>query len=446
MVIAATMGTLDWVALAAICLALGAAVLLVAVEEAVSRMNIPRAEAMAEHEPKGAASLVRILSKPVVNSIRLLVLMVQLAETTLVAMLAVRLLPTALTVVVVVLNVAVVYVVAEAVPRTLGIQKTDRIAISAARPVEAITSFTPIRLLARGLIWLTNIVVPGEGLGTGPFDSTQDLLAMVDTAVKESVMEPQEQRLIRSVIEFGDTVVREVMVPRTDMRTVSRAVSVEQSLGYASDAGFSRLPVVGDNRDDVVGLVYVKDLILAELDGQPDQQVGALMRSAEFVPETKKVNELLQEMQQAKFHMAMVVDEYGGIAGLVTMEDLIEELVGEIVDEYDNEEPQFDRVGGHLRLAGRMSIDEANDLAGLDLPEGDWDTVAGLMFDRFGRVPELGETCEVNGYQLQVNRLQGRRITRVVVLPIPTSDDPEQPETDKPDQSAHGKSPARTNK
>ena len=377
-----------------------------------------------------------ILSKPVVNSIRLLVLMVQLAETTLVAILAVRLLPTVLTVVVVVLNVAVVYVVAEAVPRTLGIQRTDRIAIAAARPVEAITSFAPIRLLARGLIWLTNIVVPGEGLGTGPFDSAQDLLAMVDTAVKESVMEPQEQKLIRSVIEFGETVVREVMVPRTDMRTVSRAVSVEQSLGYASEAGYSRLPVVGDNTDDVVGLVYVKDLILAELDGQPDQQVGALMRAPEFVPETKKVNELLQEMQQEKFHMAMVVDEYGGIAGLVTMEDLIEELVGEIVDEYDNEEPQIDRVGGNLRMAGRMSIDEANELAGLDLPEGDWDTVAGLMFDRFGRVPELGESCEVNGYQLQVNRLQGRRITRVVVLALPPQtnvDDAESENADKVD-------------
>jgi CBS domain containing-hemolysin-like protein len=219
------------------------------------------------------------------------------------------------------------------------------------------------------------------------------------------------------VIEFGATIVREVMVPRTDMTTVARDVSVADALEVTSAAGFSRVPAVGDNVDDVVGLVYVKDLIRAELDGRAGEKVERLMRPSRFVPETKKVAELLKEMQHEKFHMAIAVDEYGGIAGLVTLEDLIEELVGEIVDEYDVEEPLVERQrDGTLRVDARISIDELNDLAGMELPEGDWDTVGGLVFDRFGRVPAVGDTCDVNGYSLRVERLQGRRITRVTIL------------------------------
>ena len=210
------------------------------------------------------------------------------------------------------------------------------------------------------------------------------------------------------MIEFGGTVVREVMVPRTDMITVEREVTVEEALEVSSVVGFSRVPVVGENIDDVVGLVYVKDLIRAELDDNAGQTVERLMRHAHFVPETKKVAELLREMQQDKFHMAIVVDEYGGVAGLVTLEDLIEELVGEIVDEYDVEEALVERlVDGSLRVDARILIDELNDLGTLALPEGDWDTVGGLVFDVFGRVPGAGEVCEVDGYRLKVERASG---------------------------------------
>lgn len=408
----------DLIAVLTIGILLAMAVALVAAEEAIARTNSVRAEAMADSlpDPERVRPLIRLLEEPeaVLNPLRLVVLMVQLTETTLVAVLANKFLAWPLVVGIVAANICVVFVVAEALPRTLGILRTDRLALGLARPAELLVRFWPIRILADFLIKITNVVVPGRGLRKGPFSTPEELIALADAAVEDSVLEKGERDLIESVIEFGDTVVREVMVPRTDMRSVSKDVSVEEALEVTSDAGFSRVPALGDNVDDVVGLVYVKDLIRAELDGRPDQKVEMLLRPSRFVPETKKVAELLKEMQNEKFHMAIAVDEYGGIAGLVTLEDLIEELVGEIVDEYDVEEPLVERQrDGTLRVDGRISIDELNGLGAMQLPEGDWDTVGGLVFDSFGRVPKVGEACDVNGYNLLVERLQGRRITRV---------------------------------
>jgi CBS domain containing-hemolysin-like protein len=415
-ILAAVFGAADVVALVAIVVLLAVAVLLVAAEEALTRTSPIRIESLEGVDPKRAVRLVRLLAEPeaVVNPLRLLVLVVQLTETTLVALLANRFLMWPVTAAAVAVNVCLVFVVAEAVPRTLGILRADRMALALVRPVEVLARFPPVRLLAGALISITNWVVPGRGLREGPFSTAEELIALADAAVEDDVLEQGERDLIESVIEFKGTVVREVMVPRTDMTTVNRDLNVAEALEVASSAGFSRVPAVGENSDDVVGLVYVKDLIRAELDGRPDQSIETLLRPSRFVPETKRVSVLLKEMQQEKFHMAVAVDEYGGIAGLVTLEDLIEELVGEIVDEYDVEEPLVERQrDGTLRVDGRISIDELNDLAGLDLPEGDWDTVGGLVFDRFGRVPASGETCDVNGYNLRVERLQGRRITRV---------------------------------
>lgn len=412
-------GSDDVLVLVAIGVLLILAAGLVAAEEAFLRMNRVRVEVLAETEPARAARLQRIVDEPerVINPLRLVVLAVQLAETTLVALLANRFWPWPGTLAAAVANVAVVYVVAEAVPRTMGILRTDRVALALARPVMRVARFAPIRLLANVLIAITNVIVPGRGLRQGPFSTPEELIAMADVAVEDDVLAKGERDLIESVIEFGGTVVREVMIPRTDMTTLTGDITIEEALEITSLAGFSRVPVVGDSIDDVVGLVYVKDLIRAELDGSPDQTVAALMRPPRFVPESKKVSQLLTEMQQEKFHMAIAVDEYGGIAGLVTLEDLIEELVGEIVDEYDVEESLVERlVDGTLRVDARISISEINEVAGLDLPEGDWDTVGGLVFDRFGRVPTAGDTCDTNDYTLRVERVQGRRITRVRIL------------------------------
>lgn len=417
--IAAELRGVDIVALVAVVALLVIAAVLVAAGEALSRMTVVRAESLDDVSRSRIDRLVAILREPeeVINPLRLVVLLVELTETTLVALLANRFLPWGGMVAVVAANIALVFVVAEAVPRTMAILRTDRVAIGLARGVGGVVGFWPIRLLTNALIGVANVLVPGRGLRQGPFALAEELIAMADAAVEDAVLDEDERDLIESVIEFGGTIVREVMVPRTDMKTVDMNLSVAEALEVTSEAGYSRVPAQGDNIDDIVGLVYVKDLIRAELDGRPDERVGAMLRPSRFVPETKKVSELLREMQEAQFHMAIAVDEYGGIAGLVTLEDLIEELVGEIVDEYDVEEPLVERqLDGTLRVDARISIDELNDLAAMNLPEGDWDTVGGLVFDRFGRVPTIGETCDVNGYNLRVERLQGRRITRVRIV------------------------------
>ncbi|MEM9563192.1 MAG: hemolysin family protein [Actinomycetota bacterium] len=401
------------------------AVLLVAAEEALSRLTVVRAQNLADRDPRRAAWLEALLIEPEAtrNPLRLIIVSAQLVHAVLVALEATRLLSAPAAVAVVAVDILVTFVLAEAVPRTLAILHTDRVALLAAGPVRLVLRLAPIRLLARALIGLSNWIVPGGGLRTGPFSIPEELIAFADAAVEDEVIEQAERDLIESVIEFSDTIVREVMVPRTDMTTVDRHLTVEETLEAASAVGFSRVPVVGGSIDDIVGLVYVKDLIRAELDGRGDTRVDELLRRTWFVPETKKVSDLLAEMQQEKFHMAVAVDEYGGIAGLVTLEDLIEELVGEIVDEYDEEESLLERqLDGTFKVDARILIDELNDLAGMSLPEGDWDTVGGLVFDLFGRVPKRGQECEVDGYRLRVDQVHGRRITKVTVSrpkPIP---------------------------
>jgi Mg2+/Co2+ transporter CorC len=234
----------------------------------------------------------------------------------------------------------------------------------------------------------------------------------------------EERALVESIIDFGDTVVREVMVPRTDMITVEADFRAADVIEVMLLNGYSRLPACGAGIDDVVGLVYAKDLMRAERDGLQERPVGELLRPATFVPETKRVPELLREMQQQQFHMAIVVDEYGGTAGLVTLEDIIEELVGEILDEYDVEDPMIEPLpGGDALVRGRTSLAEVNDLLQAKLPEGDWDTVGGLVYSRLNHVPVEGETVEVAGWRLTAQRIQGHRIGRVRMTRISGSDE-----------------------
>ena len=229
--------------------------------------------------------------------------------------------------------------------------------------------------------------------------------------------------LVESIIDFGDTVVREVMVPRPDMVTVEAHFRAADVIEVMLLNGYSRLPACGTGIDDVVGLVYAKDLMRAERDGLDERPVAELVRPAFFVPESKRVPELLREMQQQQFHMAIVVDEYGGTAGLVTLEDIIEELVGEILDEYDVEDPMIEPLpGGDALVRGRTSLAEVNDLLQARLPEGDWDTVGGLVYSRLNHVPVEGETVEVGGWRLTAQRIQGRRIGRVRMSRVSSDD------------------------
>ncbi|MCB1039252.1 MAG: HlyC/CorC family transporter, partial [Acidimicrobiales bacterium] len=322
-----------------------------------------------------------------------------------------------------VVNVGIAFVFAEVAPKTWALQHTDRAALASARPVKLLADFAPLRLLSRGLIGFTNVILPGKGLKQGPFVSEEELLAVAAEAAEAASIEHDERRLIESIIEFGDTVVREVMVPRPDMVCVENDFRVADVMEVVLLNGYSRVPVLGEGIDDVIGLVFAKDLMRAERDGRVDEPVGNLVRPAKAVPETKSVSELLREMQADKFHMAIVIDEYGGTAGLVTLEDLIEELVGEIVDEFDTEDARIEPVaGGGVRVNGSLSIDDANDLLAIELPEGDYDTVSGLVLSLLGRLAAVGDAVEVPGAELRVERVQGRRIMRVRILERPVED------------------------
>jgi CBS domain containing-hemolysin-like protein len=246
---------------------------------------------------------------------------------------------------------------------------------------------------------------------------------MADVAHAEDVIEPEEREFIHSIIEFGDTVVREVMVPRPDMVTVEADETVRRALASALAAGYSRLPVVEGNLDDVVGVAYVKDLVRAEQEGRGDQPVRDHARPASFVPESKRLATLLPEMQERQSHLSIVVDEYGGTAGLVSLEDVLEELVGEIVDEFDVEEPPVEHLAdGSVVVTGLMTVDEVDDLLGTELPQGAWDTIGGLLLDQAGHVPRQGEAVEVDGVVLVAQRVRGRRIDRVRIARRPGDD------------------------
>jgi CBS domain containing-hemolysin-like protein len=263
---------------------------------------------------------------------------------------------------------------------------------------------------------LANVLLPGRGLKQGPFVSEKELLGIVEAAAEDEVIEHEERELIESIIEFGDTLAREIMVPRPDMVTLSATASVSSALDSAIEHGYSRFPVTGENLDEVLGIAYTKDLMRVEREGRGHVAVRDLVRSAHFVPETKPIARLMREMQAGKFHMAILVDEYGGIAGLVTLEDCIEELVGEIFDEYDVEDHEIERLaGGELRVDGGLSIDELNELLDLDLPDTDWDTVGGFVLGTLGHVPQEGEHVDHNAHSFVVETMEGHRIARVRV-------------------------------
>ncbi|HLI42359.1 MAG TPA: hemolysin family protein [Streptosporangiaceae bacterium] len=256
---------------------------------------------------------------------------------------------------------------------------------------------------------------PGRRARRAPADgpARSELRGLVDYLERRTGIEPGEREMVRSVFELGDTIVREVMVPRTDMVFIESDKTVGQALSLALRSGFSRIPVVGDNSDDVLGIAYLKDIVSwsHEHPGAEDsEQVATVMRPASFVPDSKPVDDLLRQMQAQRTHLAIVVDEYGGTAGLVTIEDILEEIVGEIADEYDKERPPVEWLGdGSARVTARLPVTELEELFGVAAGAEDVETVAGLLAHQLGRVPIAGSTATVNGLRLTAENLAGRR-------------------------------------
>jgi putative hemolysin len=400
----------------AVVVLIGFAAFLAMAETSLTRTNRVKALTLVEEKRRGSIALHRLVEHPeeFLTPVLFLVLLCHLSAATLIGIVAERHLGPWGVGVATAFEVGVIFVIAESVPKTFAVQHSDRAALIVAPLVSIISRFPPLRLTSKALIGLSNVIVPGKGLEKGPFVSEEELLAMADVAVEEDVIEREERQLIHSIIEFGDTVVREVMIPRPDMVSVEARASVSDVMEVVMSAGYSRIPVYDHGIDDIAGIVYAKDLMRAVREARGDEPVRNLVRPARFVPETKRVAELMPEMQREKSHMAIVVDEYGGTAGLVTLEDLIEELVGEIVDEYDVEEAPVEPLpDGAVRVNARMPIDELNDLLQAEFPEGDWDTVGGLIFNLLGHVPTEGESVDYDGHRLRAEKVQGRRIGRV---------------------------------
>ena len=273
--------------------------------------------------------------------------------------------------------------------------------------------------------------------------SERELLGIVEAAAEDEVIEQEEHELIHSVIELGDTVAREIMVPRPDMVTVPVTPAVTEALDLAIEHGYSRLPIIGESIDDVVGIAFAKDLMRAEREGRGFQPVGSLSRPPRFAPETKPVARLMREMQAEKFHMVVLVDEYGGTSGLVTLEDILEELVGEIVDEYDVEDADVEHLPtGELRLDGGLAIDEVNELLDIELPSEDWDTVGGFVFGTLGHVPTAGESVDFAGHRFTASKVDGRRISEVVVGTLaPALDQPTETRRGRGDRTSQTRRP-----
>jgi len=420
----------DWLLIAVIVVLLAGSGLLALAETSLTRTSRVKAKSLLDDDRRGARQLVRLVERPeeFLNPVLLLVLICQLVSATLVGVLASEWVGPLGVVVGTVFEVVVIFVLFEAIPKNWAVHNPERAALFSAPIVTAVVRFPLVRAVSAVLIGMANLLI-GRGRGGEEEPSANvtesELLAMADVAHADEVIETTERAFIHSIIDFGDAVVREVMVPRPDMLALDASTTVSDALEQALSAGRSRLPVYEDNVDDVVGVAYAKDLMRVEHEGHGSDPVRSHVRPAHYVPETKRLTSLLREMQDRKFHLSIVVDEYGGTAGLVTLEDLIEELVGEIVDEYDVEEPAIERrPDGSIVVTGRMGVDDADELLGAELPQGSWDTVGGLVLDLAGHIPAEGEAVEVGGFQLVAERVRGRRIDQVRIVRTAPVHDP----------------------
>ncbi|MFF0818278.1 hemolysin family protein [Rhodococcus sp. NPDC003318] len=377
--------------------------LFAALDSALNTVSPARVEEMAKDERPGAGRLLQVVAdRP--RYVNLTVLLRIAAEISATVLLAAGLLDLldrgwALAVTAVVMGL-VNYVVIGVGPRTIGRQHAYSIALAAALPLQALGVL--LGPVSRLLILLGNALTPGKGFRNGPFASEIELRELVDLAQERGVVDDEERRMIQSVFELGDTPAREVMVPRPEMVWIEADKSAGQATSLAVRSGHSRIPVIGENVDDVLGVVYLKDLVektYHSTDGGRGVTVREVMRPAVFVPDSKPLDSLLAEMQQGRNHMALLVDEYGGIAGLVTIEDVIEEIVGEIADEYDTDEiPPIEELGdGSYRLSARLPLEDLGELFDIEIDSDEVDTVGGLLGYELGRVPLPGAEIVVAG-------------------------------------------------
>jgi CBS domain containing-hemolysin-like protein len=398
---------------------------------AIMRLSLARAELLAQDNPRKGALLVKIAGNTsmYLTSVLLVMLLLRITATVFVTSTVLRLgWPVPELIAVTIMSI-VLFELAELAPRTWVLERLDKVLIAAARPVYFLgTMLGPLAsiLVKLGRVFL--LILPGRGLPKGPLLSEEEIKSILDVAQFEEVIQADEREMIHSIFEFTDTVVREVMIPRPDMVCVDAAATLDEILEVTLKSGHSRVPVISENIDNVIGIVYQKDVIKRLHNGGRSKAIkkaSEVKRDAVFVPESKRVPELLREMQQTKNHMVIVVDEYGGVAGLVTLEDLLEEIVGEITDEYDRDEPNVSVVGEDaISVTARLSIEELSELLDVELPHSEWDSVGGLVGGMLGRLATPGDTVRHDGIEFEVHKMKGRRIASVLVRGAPVAASP----------------------
>ncbi len=420
---------LDWIMLGVAVLTAVLAGIGSAVETALLSITPTRAEQMAADGKRGAAAVKQITDDPApeITTAAFLRVVCEVTSIVLVCLvlvsnfegIGVRLWVTVL------IMTLVAFVAWGVAPRTLGRQNAESIAGASAKVMSVLSVILwPVSQL---LIWVGNAITPGRGYADGPFIAEAEKIAGASEG---------EREMINSVFELGDTIVREVMVPRTDVVYLNRDKTLRQGLSLALRSGFSRIPVIGENLDDVVGVLYVKDLMRRVYDNpeaEKRETVGSLMRTASFTPDSKPIDDLMREMQISRHHMVIVIDEFGGTAGIATIEDIVEEIVGEITDEYDAEPDLAEEIEpGVWRISARMSLDDMGDLFGLELDDEDVETVGGLLAKELNMVPIFGSRVTWNGLQITAEKSTGRRhqIDTVLVRMVADSDADESEDED----------------
>ncbi|MDN4162879.1 hemolysin family protein [Nocardioides abyssi] len=411
-----------------------------AVDAGIGAFSRARAEELVGEERAGAKKLVALLDEPVrfLNTALFLRLLCEVAAIVLVTLQideGVDGAWWASVLLTIAIMLVVSFVVIGVAPRTLGRQHSETVALYSAGPLMALSKV--LGPLPRLLIVVGNALTPGKGFREGPFSTETELRELVDLAEASAVIESGERRMIHSVFELGDTTAREVMVPRNDVVYVERHKNLRQTMSLFLRSGFSRVPVIEDNLDTILGFAYLKDVVRRDFEApevELTQRIDEVMRPATYVPESKPVDALLSEMQANRQHIAVVVDEYGGTAGIITIEDLLEEIVGEITDEYDEEQVDSERLQDEegqpegWRVSSRFPVDDLDELFGFDVEEEDVDSVGGLMAKHLGRVPIPGSVVKAHGLRFEAEGPAGRRnkVATVRIAPVGPDDDDSQ--------------------
>ncbi|RJP31789.1 MAG: HlyC/CorC family transporter [Actinobacteria bacterium] len=411
-------GELAW-RIIVLALLLVAAAFLAAAEISLVSVNRFRVRSLREEGNRRADKLDRLLDHPnrFLSTILMLTLLVQVGASAIATGLALSIgLPVATAIATGVMTF-LIFIFSEMAPKTYATNHPERVAMAVAPVVNILAVvFYPV---VRVLILISNGVIRifgGKTIKEGPFVTEGDIKALVSAAEEQDVIEEEEKKLIHSIFEFGDTLVREVMIPRTDMVMLDEESGLEEALEIILSSGFSRIPAYRKDFDHIVGVLYAKDLLPYLKRGESDVRPRDFLRETYFVPETKRVSELLTELRTLTIHMAIVLDEYGGTAGLVTIEDMLEEIVGEIFDEYDSAMELYESLGdGRYSFDARISIDDLNELLCTDLPAHEWDTLGGLIYNLMGKIPKQGEAVEFEGMRLTAQKVVGRRIYKVLL-------------------------------